>query len=262
MKSQIYLVMQDPSLLFIGTLFLLGGSFLLYKGIAWHKHKKLIEDTPTSKIRSIAMGLVEVNGTAKPIDKNMLTSPFSKDECVYYKYTIEEYRRQGKHSRWVTVKSEEDRQKFIVADETGEVIVDPSGADISIPVDHEFDSGFGKDPDVKVQAFLKQKGINFETWLGFNKRMRFREYIIEPGDKLYVMADAIDNPDVGIGKAATSAENVMLAKGQHNDLFCISDKTEMHVLGKYMWMSAGAIIAGGFLFIIGLYLLFLNTGRS
>lgn len=153
------------------------GLYLFFKGFVFFRRKRLIENTPTSKIRSIAMGLVEVFGEVMPAQGGMLKSPLSNNDCVYYKYNIEELRGSGKSRRWVSVKRGSDKRHFFLKDETSLVLVNPEGADIDIPTDLKFESGFGKDPPASIKQFLKNNGLNFEGFLGINKKMRYTEYV-------------------------------------------------------------------------------------
>jgi hypothetical protein len=57
-------------------------------GVNRYRQRSLIADTPTSKVRSLAMGRVELQGTVEPIGETF-TAPFSNDECVLYRYSIE-----------------------------------------------------------------------------------------------------------------------------------------------------------------------------
>ncbi|NIA04031.1 MAG: hypothetical protein GWP09_01645, partial [Nitrospiraceae bacterium] len=102
-----------------------------------HRYQ-LVADTPTSKVRSIAMGLVEVKGEAEA--KQYLKSPFSKDSCIYYKYKIYEYSEHlshddnGKTYSWDPVGSGEKRVPFFLKDATGSVLIDPTKAEFKVPV--------------------------------------------------------------------------------------------------------------------------------
>lgn len=225
---------------------LLFGLYLFFKGFIWLRHKKLIEALPTSKIRSIAMGLVEIFGEAIPSKGNTLNSPFSNKQCVYYKYTIEEYRKSGKSSKWVTVKSGEDKRHFFVKDDTGTVLIDPKGADISIPIDFEFNSSFGKDPNDNIKEFLKKNNMNFEGFFGMNKTMRYREYFIAPKDRLYVIGTASDNPYVEEASVAKGHEDIMIGK-VGKEFFYVSDRPEKDILKSFRWKVAGGLFGGGLL---------------
>ncbi len=232
-----------------------GGIILFVHGLSAFRLKRLIENTPTSKVRSAAVGLVEVFGVAVPCE-GKLSSPFSKKDCVYYKYSIEEYRHSGKSSRWVTLKSGECRSQFYVEDDTGKILVNPNEARIEIPIDSEYNSGNGNDPPECVLEFLSQNGISHEGFFGWNKRMRFREYFIEPGDSIYVMGIAdISQDSAG---SANGSENLMIHKGANNKTFYISDQPEKKILselgGKILWgVFGGAVLSVGCLAIIMMY---------
>jgi hypothetical protein len=58
--------------LIIGLFVFLIGIALFTLGLYFYKKKQLIADTPTSKIRSIAMGLVEIFGQVIPIKEDCL----------------------------------------------------------------------------------------------------------------------------------------------------------------------------------------------
>jgi hypothetical protein len=226
--------------IFIGSGFFIGGFHIL-------KQKRLIENLPTSKIRSIAMGLVEIYGVVVP--KNLLKTPFTKKDAVYYKYKVEEYRSQGRNSKWVTVDRGETRSHFYLKDKTGSVLIDPTGAQIDIPYDYSFKSSSKKQPPEVIRFLNTRK----KRWFG-NPR-RYTEYFIAPNDKLYILGTAGDNPFVKEATARHSMHDIMIQNGR--PIYYISDKHEQHVLTSLKWRSFGSIFGGGVLLIgsVG-YLLF------
>ncbi|MDI6735416.1 MAG: hypothetical protein QME42_04345 [bacterium] len=70
--------------------FILIGPGLFFYGFFKLKKKRLIEDIPTSKIRSVAMGFAEIKGKAR--QKIPLKSPLTSADCVYYKFLVEKER--------------------------------------------------------------------------------------------------------------------------------------------------------------------------
>lgn len=230
------------------------GIYFFVNGFRWFREKRLIENTPTSKIRSLAMGLVEVFGEAQPKDGRMIKAPFSNKDCLYCKYTVEEYRKSGKSSHWVTVKKAEERTHFYLKDETGAVLVDSEGANIDIPMDSEFNSSWGKDPPENIVKFLESNGMSYEGFLGMNKTMRYREYFIAPGDKVYIMGTADDNPFVYEGSSQKSEHDIMIRKG--NNFYYISDKPEKDILGSYGWKVIGGLFGGSITIIVCLFVIF------
>ena len=69
-----------------------GGLALFYSGLKKLQRDHLIANMPTSKIRSMAMGIVELYGTIQTYEET-LTAPFSGKECVYCRVSVSEWRR-------------------------------------------------------------------------------------------------------------------------------------------------------------------------
>ena len=251
--------MGDNDFFFYAIIGFFVGVYFFFKGFKWLKQKKIIENIPTSKIRSIAMGLVEIFGEIIPTKKQTILSPFSNKKCVYYKYTIEEYRRTGKHSHWVTVKKEEQSVPFYIKDETGKVLIDPNGAKVDIPKDFEYNSHLMKSPPMTVKNFLSQNNFS-HSFLGFNKTMRYREYFIGPGEKLYVMGTAGDNPYVKDATGSKNEEDIMIQKGNNKQFYYISDKSEHEVLKNFKWKVFGGLIGGAALSLVCLIVILINLG--
>jgi hypothetical protein len=249
--------MEDIIALLIG----LGiGGVLFFIGISSFKRKLLIENTPTSKIRSIAMGLVEIYGSVVPAEGRLLKSPLTGKDCVYYKYNIEEYRSSGKSGSWVSISSGVKKELFYLKDSTGLVLIEPEGAEIEIGGDFKYqNSVFNSKPPASVIKFLDASGINYKGFFGFNKQMRFSEQFIAPGDNLYILGDAGDNPYMEEALAKSSVEDVMIHRGPNN-LYYISDKSEKDVLKSFMLKMWAGLIIGGIMIVACLGLIFLYLG--
>lgn len=159
-----------------------------FRGFNRLRRKRLIENIPTSTIRGLAMGLVELCGKAE--NEVLLKSPFSASDCVLYKYLIEEYRSNRKSGRWVRIASGDSFvSPFRLNDGTGRIMVFPKGAELIMPLDYEFRTGGGRTPPVPVMGFMEQKGIRYKSWLG-ERTLRFREWFIAPGETVYVLGSA------------------------------------------------------------------------
>jgi hypothetical protein len=91
------LMFEDITMI-IGVLLVFIGLAVFIIGFIFFRKKRLIENIPTSKIRSIAMGLVEIFGQVIPIKERIFKSPFTEKQCVYYQFTIEEYQSSVKNS--------------------------------------------------------------------------------------------------------------------------------------------------------------------
>jgi len=234
------------------------GITTFFVGLLNFKRKRLIENIPTSKIRSLAMGLVEICGEAVPVKNSNMISPFTRKRCVYYRYTIERLVNSGKYSRWVKVKAGHEGDFFFVRDDTGTVLVSTKGAIIDVGK-KEFDSSFGKKPNENITKFLSKHEIKTKDFFGFGHRMRFREYIIEPGDKVYVMGSAGDNPFLEDATSVYGVNDVMIKKGKNDKIFYISDKSEKDIIktlrsGIFIKLFGGGALSVGCLWVILIYL--------
>lgn len=91
------------------------------------RRKRLIENCPTSRIKTMPMGEVEVQGYAR--QKYFLKAPFSQVDCVYYSYKIydEVHTRKGRKQR-LREAADSGGVPFYLEDDSGRVLVNPEGA--------------------------------------------------------------------------------------------------------------------------------------
>ena len=233
-----------------------GGIALFFLGFRWLRQKRLIENTPTSKVRSIAMGMVELFGSVLPAEKKILKSPFTAKDCVYYSYRIEELRSNGKHTYWATIKKGDEKVHFFLKDNTGAVLVDPEKAKVDVPVSFRYESRWGKDPPKEVIDFLQKTGIRFESLFGINKTMRFTEMMIPLKQEIYILGTAGDNPFVEEGTANKNEQDIMIQKGR--DIYLISTKREKDLVKGLGLRAMLGIFGGAALSIICLIIIFIN----
>src|SRR5271170_6582216 len=112
------------------------GVYLFYRGFGMLQRKRLIMNTPASKVRSAAIGLVEVSGLAT--GPYTLCAPITARACYYYRSTAWQWKQQGKNSQWVKVADESMHVPFYLDDNTGRVLVNPQGGELDIHQDfHE-----------------------------------------------------------------------------------------------------------------------------
>lgn len=89
--------------------------------------RRAITDTPTSRIATAAQGFVELQGRGKLFGEQALLSPLTGLPCLWYRFVIE---KRDRDNRWRQVQSGTSEVSFIVDDGTGEVLVDPDGAEV------------------------------------------------------------------------------------------------------------------------------------
>ena len=127
--------MADPSeswfwLLVLGCA-VVGGGWIAFR---WLHIARMLEDTPTSRVRSAAQGYVELVGRAGRARRHEEPRAADATPRVWWKYRVQ--RRTGsssgrnQRSKWQTVKSGHSEQPFLLDDGTGECIVQPAGAEV------------------------------------------------------------------------------------------------------------------------------------
>lgn len=72
---------SDPPIFLLAGIAL--GIYGFVNGFKIRSKKRLIANIPTSKVRSIAVGLVEISGKAKP-NRDLLESSFTRKPCVFF----------------------------------------------------------------------------------------------------------------------------------------------------------------------------------
>jgi hypothetical protein len=88
---------------------------------------RVVRDTPTSRIASAAQGYVELFGRGKLVPDKPLLSKLTGLPCLWYRYKIE---RRGSKNEWIHHENDESNGFFMLEDETGSCVIDPSGAEI------------------------------------------------------------------------------------------------------------------------------------
>jgi hypothetical protein len=93
---------------------------------------RIIEDTPTARVRSAAQGYVELEGYARQLPEQTHVAPLTGTPCVWFRFKIEEQRSSSgsSGSHWSVVESRHSSEPFIFFDQTGDCLVDPRGSEV------------------------------------------------------------------------------------------------------------------------------------
>jgi hypothetical protein len=254
------------------------GIYLIKEGMRKYRRVQKIKNTPTSKVRSAAVGLVEVSGNA--ICKDPLISPMSGEKCVYWKVNvalfIHEHRRdmeiwkikftigQDKRLRSTEIYSARSSKQFYLEDKTGRILVDPKWADVDVSVTNQGFRSYGRDSAGKESSNPKLKFL-LETNPELRKILQeyseytldVNEYCIAENDPIYVLGSA--EPLSGTSSEVPN-ENLIIRANKFEKILYISNRSEKDVLSHFygnMWMD---FFLGISWVIIGLYFLSSSIG--
>ena len=207
-------------------------------GVFWAlRHKRLIDDLPTSKTQGVFIGLAELKGTAE--SETPLTSYLAGALCVQYAWQVDEHwsrtvtetytdskghtqTRTRTESGWTKVAGGSQSIPFYLKDDTGVIRVVPDGAKInSVKTFDEIASRgspiyFGKGPEQEIANSTHKR--------------RFHETALPLHTMLYVVGQACERQDV------VAAE---IAHDKNAPMFLISTQTEKQVsagYGRWFWV--------------------------
>ncbi len=246
------------------TLALLGGLYLFFVGFRDLRRLRLIENTPTARIRSMAMGLVEVNGAIE--SRSNVFAPFSNRPCAYWQVEIAV--RNGRRNSWSTIHRNASGQPFYLRDDTGVALVYPHGAECSVPHAVEETANGLMMPDC-YSDYMKEHGLWMRYVAGLSS-FRFRERTLEGGERVYVLGTAMPRAQVltvsEIQLAATGTEDLRaerirdrdhevqatIRRGENEKTFLISRQSERSLTIQLRWKAPLHLVGGPILTVFGL----------
>jgi hypothetical protein len=204
-------------------------TFLKGLGLFWEAYKIKSRDvTPANEVY-LADGVVEVEGTAEVLDETV-QSPYTNTDCLVYEYKKE---RDDGHtgddthdSGMTTVDSGSEGVPFLLADDSGDVAVDPTGAEYMLGTDD-------------VEGGTREKK---------------HENRIEPGDSIHVVGQkraAAERREDGLDQ-----QRCYVGDGDRISQYRITDGSEtwavVGLLAKGVFVT---LFTGGVAVISGLFLL-------
>lgn len=127
------------------------------------------------------VGVVEAEATVE--------APISGRPCVAWRVKVEEKQRSNNGTRWDTVIDDHDEVAFSVVEGDARALVRPLRVHAVLEQDGHATSGFLDDATPRLEAFLAARGRS-STGLVFNRTMRYREGVVEPGELVAVVATA------------------------------------------------------------------------
>lgn len=140
-------------------LFICAG-FLFSRAFKQLNKARTSENIPTSKVSSAPKGYIELKGQAKPFANELLISPRSSMQCIWYRETTE---ISDNHVLWYPIHKQSSDNIFVLEDKTGKCYVNPSNANFT--VNHK------------------------STWYDDEGHTRYTEEFIMEGEPLYVVGE-------------------------------------------------------------------------
>jgi len=227
-----------PQVVFVAGAGVIGGIWLLVRGMRGYQTATQIGDTATARIATLAAGEVQVSSVIEPAELT-LVSPLQSTRCVYYRTTID---RAGEYPDLSDELMEERAVGFRIRDASGDVRVFPRGARWDAPTRYDDSTGMMGDeppglslrtgpaisgPELDREAAIAALttvprtpefdalailgGSSNRYGVGSGRRRRYREDRLEPGDAVTIVGRALPFTDLADPAEADIAEGSLAA---------------------------------------------------
>ena len=226
----------QAALLFAAMCFAVG-MVSLKLGADRYRKSRVVKNTSTEQVRSMAVGRTELNGTARPYD-GTYEEPFRDGEAVVADWRVSEWREKNPHDdeddtkTWKQVASGRLGDRVVLEDDTGAVALErPPMGDLSNELTWETEVGPGTVPPAKVGEFLESQGVSTAS----GDKRRYRQRVIRDGTELYVFGEAgRRDDDTGeepvfetLGRRYDDfVDELLLSRDSSTDRYIVSDKDE------------------------------------
>jgi hypothetical protein len=239
----------------------------VFYGLSTYRLYLFHSDTAVSTIRSMAMGFVEVSGSAMPADAPAAPSPISAKPCLAYQVDVEIAAHvvgNVQEENWMAYFTDRPDGRFYLQDKTGKVLVDVRGAHI------DFTSC---QCEIKISPSGTPQLWRDRPWRGTPSETAVaayasREGTAEFGEKkpfqpghLYRLTERCISPYGRYSVAGTCAENPapkdeldrnMIVKGTNEKTFEISRQPESAQQDHLLRRAKAAIYGGAVLALFSL----------
>ncbi len=190
-----------------------------YFAFRFLRRARIIQDTPTSKIRSAAQGYLELDGHGELMEGEPIIAPLTAKRCTWYRYKVE--KREVRHSQgkrretWRTLQKGVSDSLFLLKDDSGQCIIDPDGAEVT-PSARDVWYGHTRQP----QRGPSGAGVSLLATGDY----RYTEERMHPADPLYAL---------GLFKTVGGAGDLGNSRDEINALLRAWKQDKQHLLQNF-----------------------------
>lgn len=150
--------------------------------------KRKLKKAAGMKISAFLSGdIAKVVGNVEVVGEPLI-APLSGRPCAYYYVLVEQLVSTGKSSHWKKVIEEEVGGTFVIRDgRYRSYISKESILKTYIVQDEQYSSGLGNDATTTLENYLRAHNFESENFLGFNKKLRYKEGVLEVGECMAVI---------------------------------------------------------------------------
>jgi len=249
------------------------GLAVIKMGFDRYHSSRIVANTGTERIRSMAVGRTELKGTARQYDRTY-AQPFEDGECLLAEYSVQELvtKEDGDEKKqvWETVTSGTLGDRIVLEDETGAVVVKQPSMTYSRELETRKKQGilanifegtfvgdwFGLGPNESTVAFLEERNISLRT----NRRRLYEQKVVPSGTELYVLGQATERDDDAeddaiVERLAGSYDRFLDALVIEGDdgsgEYIVTDKNEGGISRHHLLRALLAIVGGVGFVVLG-----------
>lgn len=260
-----------------GTLCLLFGTTSIRHSLDQYRTSKLVENTPTERIRSMTAGRTELTGAARPYE-NTYEQPFDDGECVFGDYWVRELVTKqtddGSKKEWQAVERGRLGDRIVLDDGTGTATLRQPPVDYSADLVTKRTQGrfanlvegtfigdrLDVGPDDQTRSFLERQDIPVTS----SNRRQYEQRVVPPETELYVFGQAGIASDEDFDDAELDRltdeypdleTNLIVERRPGRGDYVVSDKPESEIASEHFWSAVRDALGGIVLVVVGLALL-------
>ena len=173
-------LLENPRAMILASMLLFLGAILVFNYFFNTRNTilKQLKKTPSKSPNAIKENeYVFVKGKAKAIGEPLI-APLSGKKCLLYEIVVEEKRKS-----WVSIYNDTILQDFYIDSHGEKVRVDTrlprKFRRVFLDKDTSGGSSVWKKPNHKLTAYLKTKGTDSKNFLGIQRKLRYKEGILE-----------------------------------------------------------------------------------
>lgn len=245
-----------------GLILVLAGAAVAYAGYREIEPelRRLRDDPLTVREATTADAPVELRGTVEPEEEETMTAPFTGTECVAYEFEVEEFESSGQSSHWESLADGSRAIPFRLADHTGSILVDPTGADLTLRSGWETEIGADETAQGRIREFLRAldvepgEGGEFSVGplsVGTGDRRRYSEERLDVGEAVSVFGRPEYDPDAG-GEWGSDAVDAAL-RDREDAPFVVADAESVPILRRSTVVPGLVVAFGAAIAVAGLW---------
>jgi len=187
------------------------GLYFFFHGFQVFARKRSLAPAPASIVRTASPGPGAISGMAT--GPYTLSAPLTGQRCFLYQTTAWQQSGSGGKHKWEKVAQETLHLPFFVEDSTGQLLVEPLGAEFDLHQNLREEYGLSspllgqENIPPRVSVFLARHGI------AFGRPIRVEERSLQPDTPVFIAGTVTENPGIQVRPYSPGADDIQRNNG-------------------------------------------------